>query len=90
MVRVRDAGLEETPDPVILEWAATHNRVLLTHDRETIPFFAVARVRAREPMPGVFLVRDGKPIGRIIDDLRLAIHALSPEECQDMIRYFPV
>ena len=37
---VRDVGLAATPDPTVLEWAATHGRVLLTHDRKAIPSFA--------------------------------------------------
>ena len=36
IVRVQDAGLLGKPDPAILEWAATENRVLLTHDATTM------------------------------------------------------
>ncbi len=56
--RVQDAGLAETPDPIILAWAASEERILLTHDRESVPGFAYDRVNAGEPMPGVFLVSD--------------------------------
>jgi predicted nuclease of predicted toxin-antitoxin system len=28
---VRDVGLAQAPDQTVLEWAATHGRVLLTH-----------------------------------------------------------
>jgi predicted nuclease of predicted toxin-antitoxin system len=34
---VRDVGLAAAPDPKVLEWAAAHGLVLLTHDRRTIP-----------------------------------------------------
>ena len=37
---VRDVGVAAAPDPRILEWAAVHGLVLLTHDRKTIPPFA--------------------------------------------------
>src|SRR5258707_1309353 len=40
VVRVQDAGLAETPDPMILAWAAREDRVVLTHDRDTMPSFA--------------------------------------------------
>ena len=59
---VRDVALAAAPDPVVLEWAATHGLVLLTHDRKTIPRFAYERVAAGLPMPGVFLVSDEMPI----------------------------
>ena len=37
LVRVQDAGLRETNDPAILEWAATEHCVRLTHDANTMP-----------------------------------------------------
>jgi predicted nuclease of predicted toxin-antitoxin system len=90
VLRVQDAGLDETPDPAILEWAATEERILLTHDRDTIPNFAYDRVRAGEPMPGVFLVSDRMPKGQAVEELFVAIHCLPPEECEDQVTYFPL
>jgi hypothetical protein len=87
---VRDVGLVAAPDPTILEWAATHSLVLLTHDRKTIPPFAYARVAAGLPMPGVFLVSDAMPIGQAIDELLTAVHCLSADECKNLVRYFPM
>jgi len=87
---VRDVGLAAAPDPAILEWAASRNQILLTHDRRTIPGFAFARVAAGQPMPGVFLVRDDMPIAQAIDELLLAVHCLSEDECRNLIRYFPL
>lgn len=46
VVRVQDVGLLQAEDPSILAWAAENKRVLLTHDRATIPAFAYDRVRA--------------------------------------------
>jgi hypothetical protein len=87
---VRDVGLASAPDPTILEWAATQRLVLLTHDGKTIPRFAYARVAAGQPMPGVFLVDDQMPIGQAIDEVLMAAHCLSAEECKDLVRYFPL
>jgi predicted nuclease of predicted toxin-antitoxin system len=87
---VRDVGLAAAPDPAILEWAAVQDRVLLTHDRRTIPPFAHARVAAGQPMPGVLLVSDDMPTSRAIDEILLAVHCLSPDECKDIVRYFPL
>jgi predicted nuclease of predicted toxin-antitoxin system len=90
LVLARHVGLAEEPDPVVLEWAAAQNRVLLTHDQKTIPAFASARVAAGRPMPGVFLVNDAMPIGQVIDELSLAIQCLAPNECEDRVMYFPL
>lgn len=89
-VHVRDVGLAAALDPVILEWAASQGRVLLTHDRKTIPRFAYARVAASAPMAGVFLVSDNMPIGQAIQELQIAVDCLSPDECKDIVKYFPM
>ena len=36
IVRIQDVGLTHARDPDVLEWAAQENRVLLTHDKNTI------------------------------------------------------
>jgi predicted nuclease of predicted toxin-antitoxin system len=90
LVHVRDVGLAEALDPDVLERAAAQNRVLLTHDRQTIPAFAYARVTSGQRMPGVFLVSDDMPTAQAIDELLLAVHCLSEDECKDMVKYFPL
>ena len=87
---VRTVGLSAAQDQTLLEWAATRGLILLTHDRKTIPAFANARVAAGLPMPGVFLVRDDLPIGKAIDEVLIAAHCLSPDECKDIVRYLPI
>jgi predicted nuclease of predicted toxin-antitoxin system len=78
VARVQDVGLSQATDPAILARAAGERRILLTHDRETVPGFAYQRVRAGEPMAGVFLVSDHMPKGVAIDQLMLAIQCLNP------------
>ena len=89
-IHVRDVGLAAAPDPTVLEWAANHALILLTHDRSTIPPFAYARITAGLPMSGVFLVNDHMPIGQAIDELLLAANSLTTAECQDQVVYFPL
>jgi hypothetical protein len=90
IVRVQDVGLSATPDPEVLAWAAVEGRILLTHDRDTMPRFAYDRVRAGLPMPGVFLVSDLIPVGQAIDEILLAIECLPSEECNNFVRFFPL
>ena len=90
LLHVRDVGLAAAPDSKILEWAAAQGRVLLTHDRRTVPACAYSRVAAGQPMPGVFLVNDDMPIGQAIDEILLAVYCLSPDECKDIVKYFPL
>lgn len=90
VVRVQDIGLSATPDPDILEWAAREGRILLTHDCDTMVYFACSRVKAGQAMPGVFLVSDQMPIGQAIDEILLAFDCLTSEECKDFIRFIPL
>jgi predicted nuclease of predicted toxin-antitoxin system len=90
VVRVQDIGLSRAEDPDVLSSASVEQRVVLTHDVQTMPNFAYDRVRAGEPMPGVFLVSDSMPIGEAINELCLAIECLTPDECKDLVTYFPL
>src|SRR5262245_54067297 len=71
IIRVQDVGLRTADDPAILEWAAAEGRILLTHDRSTMPRFAYDRVTAGLSMPGVFVIRNKPPLGVMIDEILL-------------------
>jgi hypothetical protein len=90
LVRVQDVGLAEADDPTILDWAASAGRILLTHDRRTMPRFARDRVRAGLPMPGVFLLGFRMSIGQAISQLVFVIECSSQEEWKDVVTYFPL
>ena len=42
------------------------------------------------PMPGVFLVDNEMPVGQAIDELLIAAHCLSEDECRNFLRYVPM
>jgi hypothetical protein len=90
LVRVHDVGLANTDDPLILDWAAAQGRILLTHDRNTVPGFAFDRVRQAQPMPGVFVVDDRMPVGQALDELTLFIQSSEADEWIDRVIYFPL
>jgi hypothetical protein len=90
VVRVQDVGLSAFSDPEILAWAAIEGRILLTHDRDTVPSCAYERVRVGQAMPGVFLVSDLMPLSQAIDEILLAAECLTQEECQNVVKFFPL
>lgn len=75
---------------MILEWAAAQGRILLTHDISSVPPYAYERVRAGKPMPGVFVVRESLPVGRVIDDLLILAECSLPGEWEGQVRYLPL
>jgi predicted nuclease of predicted toxin-antitoxin system len=87
LVRVQDVGLMQTPDPDILTWCAVENRILVTHDRDTIAGFASDRVSRGEPMPGVFVVSRQMPIGRAIEELELRAVCGEMDEWRDLVSF---
>ena len=90
LVRVQDFGLEEADDPTILAWATENNRILLTHDRATMPDFAYARLMAGQPMPGVFVLNDRLPIKQAIDELLLIDACSEQVEWEGLVLYLPL
>ncbi len=90
IVRIQDIGLSGADDPTVLEWAAQEGRVLLTHDVSTITKYAYERVRAGQPMSGVFEVSRSIPISRILDDILLLAEYSLDGEWESQVRYLPL
>ena len=77
-------------DPTVLDWAAGDDRILLTHDRATMPDFAHARTAAGQAMPGVFVLSDRLPVRQAIDDLLLIDQCSEPGEWAGLVLYLPL
>jgi hypothetical protein len=88
VVRVQDIGLAGMPDPEVLAWAAANDRIVVTHDRNTMIAFAEARKAASEFMPGLF-VADATEIGRVIDTLELIDEQSDHGDWVNRIEFLP-
>src|SRR5947209_4181648 len=69
--RAQDVGLAGADDPDVLAWAAANNRIVLTHDRATMPDYAYERLAGGEDVPGVFVLNDRFPVGQAIQEVLL-------------------
>ena len=90
VLRVQAAGLAGADDPDILAWAAENNRIVLTHDRATMPDYAYQRVAAGAAMPGVFIVNDRFPVGRAIQEILLMVACSDQSEWSGRAVYLPL
>jgi hypothetical protein len=72
LVRVQDVGLSEADDPTILEWANRAGRILLTHDRRTMPGYAYQRMSEGKSIAGMIIMRATIPVGQAIEDILLS------------------
>jgi uncharacterized protein with PIN domain len=84
LLRVQDVGLRAVDDSEILAWAASNGRILLTHDRATMPDFAYKRLFSEDVMAGMFVVNDRMPVRQAIDELLLPTF----RRLMDRKRYF--
>ncbi|WP_413171180.1 DUF5615 family PIN-like protein [Anabaena azotica] len=90
LVRVQDVGLQEVDDPAILDWATVNNRIVLTHDRATMPNFAYQRILKEQKMVGLFVVNDRMPIRQAIDELLLLVNSSEQLEWNGIVLYLPL
>ena len=90
LVRAEDVGLKETPDPIILAWAAARGRVVVTQDVNTMPGHAYARAAAGLRMPGVIVVPEAVPIGPAIEDLVTLVACSREGEWEGRVLFLPL
>jgi predicted nuclease of predicted toxin-antitoxin system len=48
LLRVQNVGMRTAPDWEILDWAAVNDRIVLSHDRETMTAYAKDTARAHK------------------------------------------
>jgi predicted nuclease of predicted toxin-antitoxin system len=90
LLRVQDIGLAEVDDPTILKWAAENDRILLTHDRATMPDFAYQRLLQQEEMSGLFVINDRMSVREAIDELLLLVNCSEQSEWKGFVLYLPL
>ncbi len=90
LVRVQDVDLMQTPDPEILEWAASQGRVLLSHDISTVPPAAYERVGEGKPMAGVFIVPDRMAIGQAVEEILFLSLDSGQDEWVGQVLFLPL
>jgi len=90
IVRVQDSGLMGADDSQVLAWAADEGRLVLTHDRATLPNHAFRRVVQAETMAGVIVVNDRLPLAQVIDELLLIASCSEPVDWADRVLHLPL
>jgi hypothetical protein len=83
------AGLEYLDDPDVLAVAASESRIVVTHDRRSMPFHFAAFIEARSS-PGVFVISQKADVLRVIEDLILIWAASETDEYVNSIRTLPL
>jgi hypothetical protein len=89
VVTAFEIGLSKATDPELLTWAAQEGRIIVTHDRTTMPIHAANLMSKGENIAGLFVVLRRLPLHQVIDDLELMITCSENDEWVNVIRYLP-
>ena len=84
--RAELAGLD---DSAVLALAAREGRVLVSHDKKTLPYH-FADFTLRQKSAGLILLPQSLPIVRAAEDLVLVWSATEAEEWENRIAYLPL
>lgn len=85
-----EAGLEGLPDSAVLSLAASQDRILVTHDIQTMPGHFGDFLQTHNFAPAVILVSQSMSIAVAIEELVLIWSATSAEEWRNRILRIPL
>jgi hypothetical protein len=86
---VDEANLCRVPDPEVLALAAQEGRILVTHDRRTIPRHFAAFI-LHHSSPGVFIIAQTVSVRVAIEELLLVWAASESAEWRNLIVELPL
>lgn len=89
-VRLRDVGLERRSDAEILAYAAAENRIIVSHDVNTMSAAAYDRLAAGQPISGLLLIHQLAPLAPGIDNLVLIWTASEADEWLNQVCFLPL
>ena len=84
-----EGGILRQSDPEVLLIAAGQGRILVSHDRRTMPA-GFARFIETRASPGLIVVSQELDVGVAIDDLLLISTATTHEEWENTIGFVPI
>ena len=87
---VQETEVFQHDDPAVLDWAVAHNRVVITHDANTMTKYAYARLEAGQPLPGVVIIPKELAIGSAMEELVMLLTCRQPEEFPNRVIHLPL
>jgi len=84
-----EAQIRFLNDPEILATAAAEGRIVVTHDRTTMPVH-VATFIGRRDSPGVFVLSQFLPLRLATEELIMIWEASEAEEWKNILQFLPL
>src|SRR5438105_1017112 len=85
-----EIGMSRATDPELLAWAAKEKRVIVTHDRTTMPVHAARLMSEGGNIAGLIIVSRRLALHQVLDDLELIITCSEDDEWNNVIQYLPL
>lgn len=89
-VLVHQVGMTGSTDAELLDWAMKNNRIIVTHDANTMTRYANARLKQGLKIAGLVVFPDRLEIGRAIADLEVISECTTESDLRDQIQYLPI
>ena len=90
VVTAYQIGFSAASDPELLAWAAEAGRVIITHDRKTMPSHTADRMAGGEKILGVIIVPQRRPMRQVINELEVVVMCSDENEWENIILYLPL
>ena len=90
VITAHQAGLSDASDPDLLAWAAEQERVVITHDRRTMPYHATSRIARAEKIAGIIIVSRQLPVSQVINDLEIIVSCSDMVEWENIVKHLPL
>jgi predicted nuclease of predicted toxin-antitoxin system len=89
-VRARDIGMSERLDAEVLAYAADNGFIVVSHDVNTMPSAAYARMSSGQKILRLLMVKHSDPVGVIIVCLILIWSASEAAEWENHVCFLPL
>jgi hypothetical protein len=86
---VHELALDGTEDADLLEWAAMADRIVLSHDRNTMTAAAAQRLRSGASFSGLIIVPQHAHRASVAEDIVLIASCSDSAEWGNVIEYLP-
>jgi hypothetical protein len=90
VLTAHQANLGDASDSELLAWASEQKRIVVTHDRRTMPYHAADRMARGERFAGIIIVSRRLPVGQVIDDLEIIVSCSEVAEWENVLKYLPL
>lgn len=90
LTTLRSLELERLSDDEVLTYAAEHGLLVLSHDRNTMTAAAGKRIAARQPMLGMFIIKQTESIRVAIEQVLMIWAASHAQEWNHRIVFLPI